>query len=896
MLRNPMIFATDASKSDKPLSAWKALWLVPVFLLMMGPARPSVAQVTPGTIDFNTVTMQGESQITERGVFFGDTTGEFDGWVGEPNFGNLAPEVDAYSLSSSQSTTQARFVSDDGSEFQLDGLDFDNYTGDCCVPTQFTVVIVGYRDGSAVTGQVTEQLENTSGDSWETITFGSDFENIDEVRISTNGYNPPGTGASNIGLAMDNVIVDNAVTNTAPTFTAGSSTPLTVDEDAAATSISAQLEADDPDGGQTLTWTVSAAPSNGSLSGFSTTASAGSNVQPSGVTYEPNTDYSGSDAFDVQVDDGNGGSDVVTVNVDINNLAPVFNSSSTASFAENGTGTVLDVNADDGGDGANDSGVDYSITGGTDSGEFNINTSTGELSFTSAPDFENPTDSDGQNDYVIDVTADDGASSNNTTTQTITVTVTDVNEPPTISSISDQTIEEDGTLSSLSFTVDDPETSDLSNLTLSGSSGNTTLVPNSNISFTGPDASGNASITAQPASNESGTATITVTVDDGAASNNTASEQFTLTVNAVPDLTITDGGSNNLDFSGSVTVGTNDNPIGIFELSAGQSGVSFDEVTITNKSSGVSGISAARLYWSSDQTLEPGSDMELDEVTTNPSSAPSTITFSGFNQSIPTSARYAILAIDVQSGASADVQFELAQDGDLSTSGGEIATVNGTPQSTFSALPLSNGTTALPVELARFDATTSEGGAVTLRWQTVSETDNAGFEIQRVKASRTTGMTSDPRDASNWQTVGSVDGAGTTTKAQSYRFADTNIPYGADSLTYRLKQVDTDGTAAYSEPITVARRTVEQVQLLGTFPNPAYQQTTIRFAIPDGSAQDVTLRLHDALGRQVRTVQTTAEAGRHTVQINTGQLSSGIYFLRLLAGSTVKTQKLTVVR
>jgi hypothetical protein len=222
-----------------------------------------------------------------------------------------------------------------------------------------------------------------------------------------------------------------ATPNTAPTFTAGASTSLTVDEDDPATSISSQLEVDDPDGGQTLEWTVSSGPSNGPLAGFPATESGGTGVQPSGVTYEPNIDFSGSDAFDVEVSDGNGGSATITVNVTVNNLSPVFNSSNTTSFAENGTGTVLDVNADDGGDGSNDSGVDYSITGGTDSGALSINTSTGELSFDSAPDFETPTDSDGQNDYVVDVTADDGASSNNTTTQTITVNVTDVNEPPT---------------------------------------------------------------------------------------------------------------------------------------------------------------------------------------------------------------------------------------------------------------------------------------------------------------------------------------------------------------------------------------------------------------------------------------------------------------------------------
>lgn len=490
-------------------------------------------------------------------------------------------------------------------------------------------------------------------------------------------------------------------------------------------------------------------------------------------------------------------------------------------------------------------------------------------------------------DVHFDFTVSDGQGGS--TSGTFSFTINPVNDAPTISTISAHTIEEDATLSSVAFTVDDTETSDLSTLSLSGSSSNTTLVPNSNITFTGPDNSGNASITVNPAPNESGTATITVTVDDGATSNNTASTNFTLTVTAVPDLTITDGSAAGLDFTSDVSPGTNDNPVGIFALSAGQNGASFDEVTVTINPSGVSGISAARLYWSTDQSLDTGTsgdDQLGSDVSVDPSSAPGTITFSGFNQSIPTSPRYAIIAIDVQSGASADVQFELADESDLSVPGGEIATVNGSSQSSFAGLRLSNGSTALPVEMASFEASTrGEDGAVKLRWQTASESNNAGFEVQR-------GGTGDA-----WTSIGSVEGAGTTTTSQSYTFTDTDVPYQADSLTYRLKQVDVDGNISYSRAITVARSAVAEVRLLGTYPNPARSQVTTRFALPEGaSSQGVRLHLYDVMGRQVRTVPVEASPGRHKAQLDVAGLSTGVYFLRLQTGSTVKTQRLTVVR
>lgn len=79
-----------------------------------------------------------------------------------------------------------------------------------------------------------------------------------------------------------------------------------------------------------------------------------------------------------------------------------------------------------------DEAVTWSLNGGADVALFSINASTGALSFLSAPDFETPADADTNNTYVVGVRATDGSS--NATTQTCTVTVTDVAIPtaPTI--------------------------------------------------------------------------------------------------------------------------------------------------------------------------------------------------------------------------------------------------------------------------------------------------------------------------------------------------------------------------------------------------------------------------------------------------------------------------------
>ncbi|WP_157464725.1 BspA family leucine-rich repeat surface protein [Balneola vulgaris] len=98
------------------------------------------------------------------------------------------------------------------------------------------------------------------------------------------------------------------------------------------------------------------------------------------------------------------------------------------SFAENESGTVIDVQATNGDGGATDIGITYSIIGGLDATAFTINSVSGELSFNAIPDFENPSDSDSDNVYEVTVQADDGEVSNNTTSITLTVTVTDVEE------------------------------------------------------------------------------------------------------------------------------------------------------------------------------------------------------------------------------------------------------------------------------------------------------------------------------------------------------------------------------------------------------------------------------------------------------------------------------------
>jgi hypothetical protein len=202
---------------------------------------------------------------------------------------------------------------------------------------------------------------------------------------------------------------------------------------------------------------------------------------------------------------------------------------------------------------------------------------------------------------------------------------------------------------------------------------------------------------------------------------------------------------------------------------------------------------------------------------------------------------------------------------------------------------------ALPVELATLTATldgpSPAEASVRLRWRTLSERQNDGFRVQRA------GGSADASSSSvDWTTIGQVDGAGTTSERRTYRFTDDNLPFGAERLRYRLVQVDADGSTEPTDPVAVRRSGPERVRLRPPTPNPARQQATLRFAVPDGQEEALMLTIHDALGRQIRTIEPQSSGRRHRMQVDVGAWPSGAYFVRLRAGPTVRTERLVVVK
>ena len=132
----------------------------------------------------------------------------------------------------------------------------------------------------------------------------------------------------------------------------------------------------------------------------------------------------------------------VAISVTNVNEAPTVTSAAAASFAENATGTVYTAAATDPDAGTT---LTYSISG-ADAALFNINATTGAVTFKSSPNYEAPGDAGGNNVYDVNVTASDGT---NSTTKAVAISVTNVNEAPTVTSAATASFAENGTAPSI---------------------------------------------------------------------------------------------------------------------------------------------------------------------------------------------------------------------------------------------------------------------------------------------------------------------------------------------------------------------------------------------------------------------------------------------------------------
>jgi hypothetical protein len=173
-------------------------------------------------------------------------------------------------------------------------------------------------------------------------------------------------------------------------------------------------------------------------------------------------------------------------------------------------------------------------------------------------------------------------------------------------------------------------------------------------------------------------------------------------------------------------------------------------------------------------------------------------------------------------------------------------------------------TDPVPVELTSFAANVSDGN-VTLNWSTSTETNNQGFDVER-------------NSGSGFEKIGFVAGFGTSSEINNYSYVDASVQEG--TYTYRLKQVDYDGTSEYSETIEVDVIAPDVFALEQNYPNPFNPSTMIKFSLAADSK--VSLTVFDVLGQEVANlISGNLAAGSHEVNFNASNVNSGVYFYRI---------------
>ncbi|MBN2091798.1 T9SS type A sorting domain-containing protein [candidate division KSB1 bacterium] len=184
--------------------------------------------------------------------------------------------------------------------------------------------------------------------------------------------------------------------------------------------------------------------------------------------------------------------------------------------------------------------------------------------------------------------------------------------------------------------------------------------------------------------------------------------------------------------------------------------------------------------------------------------------------------------------------------------------------------------TPYPVELSAFVASV-EKNSVYLNWQTASETNNYGFELFR----------SDVQ-------VAFVPGNGTTVAAHDYRFIDQSLKPGV--YEYKLFQIDFDGTRTLAGKVEVAIQNVPVTfNLSQNYPNPFNASTRISFSLPE--KEMVRLTIYNVLGKEIaRVLNEEKLAGPHEFMFDASELTSGIYYYKLEAGSFTEMRKFVLLK
>jgi photosystem II stability/assembly factor-like uncharacterized protein len=186
----------------------------------------------------------------------------------------------------------------------------------------------------------------------------------------------------------------------------------------------------------------------------------------------------------------------------------------------------------------------------------------------------------------------------------------------------------------------------------------------------------------------------------------------------------------------------------------------------------------------------------------------------------------------------------------------------------------------VPVEIVSFTAN-ENNNSVQLNWQTATETNNYGFEIERCTGEE------------KWNNIGFIKGNGNSTSPNSYFFIDNKTVNG-NKFKYRLKQVDFDGNYKYSNEVEIEIVPTE-FALYQNFPNPFNPSTKIKYSIQHSTS--ITIKVFNLIGAEIVTLlDKEMPEGSYDITWNAVNLPSGVYFYQMKAGSFIDTKKMLLTK
>jgi hypothetical protein len=186
----------------------------------------------------------------------------------------------------------------------------------------------------------------------------------------------------------------------------------------------------------------------------------------------------------------------------------------------------------------------------------------------------------------------------------------------------------------------------------------------------------------------------------------------------------------------------------------------------------------------------------------------------------------------------------------------------------------------LPVELISFEGIATKSG-IELNWSTASETDNIGFEVER------------SQNGNTFTQIGKVAGAGNSSIKQTYTYTDATANQGTHY--YRLKQLDSNGSFAYSKLIAVTLHKSITSDNLSIYPNPVVGNM-LTVALKNNVAHNghTALQIMNTNGDVVHNQKITAGTNQMDIFMPDLKLPGGIYLVKLHYDNHTETRKLII--